>query len=93
MAQYCRDCNNLVTGNGIYCTAKNKTMAESTAKTTNNCKLFIFNRMDAFYENMDGYKSKKPPKFSGDDCIGQIKLDLNVEGRRKNDNIKVEETH
>lgn len=93
MAQYCRCCNNLVTGNGIYCTAKNKTMAESTAKTTNNCKLFIFNRMDAFYENMDGYKSKKPPKFSGDDCIGQIKLDLNVEGRRKNDNIKVEETH
>ena len=93
MAQYCRYCNNLVTGNGIYCTAKNKTMAESTAKTTNNCKLFIFNRMDAFYKNMDGYKSKKPPKFSGDDCIGQIKLDLNVEGRRKNDNIKVEETH
>lgn len=93
MAQYCRYCNNLVTGNGIYCTAKNKTMAESTAKTTNNCKLFIFNRMDAFYENMDGYKSKKPPKFSGDNCIGQIKLDLNVEGRRKNDNIKVEETH
>lgn len=93
MAQYCRYCNNLVTGNGIYCTAKNKTMAESIAKTTNNCKLFIFNRMDAFYENMDGYKSKKPPKFSGDDCIGQIKLDLNVEGRRKNDNIKVEETH
>lgn len=49
--------------------------------------------MDAFYENMNGYKSKKTPKFSGDDCIGQIKLDLNVEGRRKNDNIKVEETH
>lgn len=93
MAQYCRYCNNLVTGNGIYCTAKNKTMAESTAKTTNNCKLFIFNRMDAFYENMDGYKSKKPPKFSGDNCIGQIKLDLNVEERRENDNIKVEETH
>ena len=49
--------------------------------------------MDAFYENMDGYKSKKPPKFSGDNCIGQIKLDLNVEERRENDNIKVEETH
>lgn len=36
---------------------------------------------------------KKTPKLSGDDCIGQIKLDLNVEERRKNDNIKVEETH
>lgn len=93
MVQYCRYCNNLVTGNGIYCTEKNKIIAENTAKTTNNCKLFIFNRMDAFYENMDGYKSKKTPKFSGDDCIGQIKLDLNVEERRKNDNIKVEETH
>lgn len=65
-------------------------VAKNTSRLT---KKFIFNRMDAFYENMDGYKSKKPPKFSGDDCIGQIKLDLNVEGRRKNDNIKVEETH
>lgn len=93
MFQYCRYCANLVTENGIYCTEKNKNIAESTAKTTNNCKLFIFNCMDAFYENMDGYKSKKTPKLSGDDCIGQIKLDLNVEERRKNDNIKVEETH
>lgn len=56
MAQYYRYCNNLVTGNGIYCTEKNKTMSESTAKTTNNCKLYVFNHVDAFYENADGYR-------------------------------------
>ena len=32
MVQYCRYCNNLVTGNGIYCTEKNKIIAENTAK-------------------------------------------------------------
>ena len=93
MAQYCRYCNNLVTGNGIYCTEKNKIIAENTARTTNNCKLFIFNRMDAFCENMDGYKPQKPSKLSGDDCVGQMKFNLNIEERRKNDNIEIEETY
>lgn len=36
MRQYCRYCNNLVTGNGIYCCAKNKNIAESTAKSVNH---------------------------------------------------------
>lgn len=76
MAQYCRYCNNLVTGNGIYCTEKNKTMSESTAKTTNNCKLYVFNHVDAFYENAGGYRPRKPLKPIGDECAGQMKLDL-----------------
>ncbi len=76
MAQYCRYCNNLVTGNGIYCTEKNKTMSESTAKTTNNCKLYVFNHVDAFYENADGYRPRKPLKPICDECAGQMKLDL-----------------
>lgn len=57
MKQYCRYCNNLVTGNGTYCTAKNKEMRDSTAKSVNHCKEFEFNEMDAFFET-DGYKPR-----------------------------------
>lgn len=56
--QYCRYCTHLVTGNGIYCSAKNKEMAESTAKSVNHCKDFEFNSIDAFFET-DGYKPRK----------------------------------
>ena len=59
MKQYCRYCTNLVTGNGIYCTAKNKEIKESTAKAVNHCKEFELNKMDAFFET-DGYKPRKP---------------------------------
>ena len=58
MKQYCRYCAHLVTGNGIYCTCKNKEMAESTAKATNRCKEFEYNEIDAFFET-DGYKPRK----------------------------------
>lgn len=58
MKQYCRYCNNLVTGNGTYCTAKKKTMEDSTAKSVNHCKQFEFNEIDAFAET-DGYKPRK----------------------------------
>lgn len=53
MKQYCRYCNNLVTGNGTYCTAKNKEMRDSTAKSANHCKEFEFNEMDAFLKLTD----------------------------------------
>ena len=56
--QYCRYCTHLVTGNGIYCTIKNKVIAESTAKSLNHCKEFDFNSIDAFFET-DGYKPRK----------------------------------
>ena len=58
MKQYCRYCNNLVAGNGIYCCAKNKEIAESTAKSVNHCKQFEFNGMDAFFETA-GYKPRE----------------------------------
>ena len=58
MRQYCRYCNNLVTGNGIYCCAKNINIAESTAKSVNRCKEFELNTMDAFFET-SGYKPRK----------------------------------
>lgn len=51
-------------------------MTESTAKTTNNCKLYVFNHVDAFYENADGYRPRKPLKLICDECAGQMKLDL-----------------
>lgn len=57
MKQYCRYCNNLVTGNGTYCYAKEKEIADSTAKSVNHCKDFVFNEIDAFFET-DGYKPR-----------------------------------
>ena len=57
MKQYCRYCNNLVTGNGTYCTVKNKVIADSTAKSINHCKEFEFNEIDAFAETK-GYKPR-----------------------------------
>lgn len=57
MRQYCRYCNNLVAGNGTYCTVLNKEMSDSKAKHTNNCKHFEFNPMDAFAET-SGYKPR-----------------------------------
>ena len=58
MKQYCRYCANLVTGNGTYCTVKNKTMSDNTAKSVNHCNKFKSNEMDAFFET-DGYKPRK----------------------------------
>lgn len=48
--QYCRYCAHLCTGNGIWCSAKEKELAESTAKSTNHCRLFAFCVIDAFTE-------------------------------------------
>lgn len=66
MKQYCRYCNNLVTGNGTYCTAKNKEMRDSTAKSVNHCKEFEFNEMDAFFET-DGYKPRSARRIKPKD--------------------------
>lgn len=58
MKQYCRYCVHLHTGNGIWCDEKQKELAESTAKSANNCKLFEFCEMDAFFET-EGYKPRQ----------------------------------
>ena len=57
MRQYCRYCIHLCTGNGTYCAAKEKLIAESTAKSLNHCKQFEFCEVDAFGET-DGYKPR-----------------------------------
>lgn len=51
MAQYCRYCSFLVTGNGIYCTELNKEISEKYAKRVNKCNSFNLNTIDAFGEN------------------------------------------
>lgn len=68
MKQYCRYCSHLVTGNGTYCTAKNKVMRDSTAKSVNHCKEFEFNEIDAFFET-DGYKPRNPRKNNPNETI------------------------
>lgn len=73
MKQYCRYCNNLVTGNGTYCTTKNKEMSDSTAKSVNHCKEFEFNEIDAFGET-NGYKPKEP-KTTENSSFEQIRID------------------
>ena len=70
MVQYCRYCDHLCTGNGIWCSAKQKEIAESTAKSTNHCKLFSFNSIDAFFETGE-YKPREK-KFRN--CDGQISI-------------------
>ena len=59
MAQYCRYCNNFVTGNGDYCEKKEICMTEKQAKRTNKCKDFELNEIDAYYENLRGYHPRK----------------------------------
>lgn len=60
MKQYCRYCRWLVTGNGIYCTKRNREYTEQYAKSTNNCGDFELNVIDAFFENERGYQPREP---------------------------------
>ena len=62
MAQYCRYCAWLVTGNGTYCTAHEKEMPDKACKRTNKCKDFELNPMDAYAENLEGYKPRRAKK-------------------------------
>lgn len=62
MAQYCRYCIHLATGNGIWCGKHEKVMAESTAKVPNRCNDFDFCEIDAFAENMQPYRPRTPRK-------------------------------
>ena len=65
--QYCRYCNHLTTGNGIWCDARQITLSEKYAKATNTCKDFDFNPIDAFFENVNGYQPRKEkPKPDGE---------------------------
>ena len=48
-------------------------MSESTAKAVNNCKDFLFNEIDVFYEG-DMNKVYKPREPKKKQCDGQIEL-------------------
>lgn len=76
MKQYCRYCAHIVTGNGTWCSKKEKELAESTAKSVNHCKEFEFCEIDAFFET-DGYKPRER-KLSENEKIsaGQMEMEL-----------------
>lgn len=58
--QRCRYCQYLVTGNGIYCTKRNREYTEQYAKSTNNCGDFELNVVDAFGGDGQGYQPREP---------------------------------
>lgn len=62
MKQYCRYCANCVYGDCVWCDELNKVISESTAKSVNHCKSFIFNPIDAFnpFNALDETKRYKP---------------------------------
>ena len=72
MAQYCRYCSWFVTGNGDYCTLKEKELSSTYAKRTNQCADFSLNPIDAYGENLNGYQPRKPKRKDGE----QIKMEL-----------------
>lgn len=71
MAQYCRYCCYLCTGNGIWCDKQGREIREATAKSPNRCHDFAFCPMDAFAENEKGYRPRTQKKKQ---CDGQLKL-------------------
>lgn len=58
MKQYCRYCSHCCYGDVVYCSFKETTMSEESAKCVNQCKDFDFNPIDVF--NPD--KTYKPRK-------------------------------
>lgn len=64
----CRWCAELTTGNGIYCGAKKKELAESTTKRVNTCKMFRFVNMDAYdfseYKERADHQEQIPGQLS-----------------------------
>lgn len=62
MAQYCRYCSHFVTGNGNWCDARKIEPSDRYAKSTNRCRFFDLNPMDAFFENEKGYQPRKTAK-------------------------------
>lgn len=59
MKQYCRYCAYMISGDFNYCEVKKKCFSENTIKSVNHCKDFMFNPIDALFENKNEYKPKK----------------------------------
>jgi len=68
MRQYCRYCTYLSVGDRIYCWNKGKFLKKSTAISTNKCKLFDLNPIDAFRSNDKGYTPRVKKKIAPDEC-------------------------
>lgn len=65
MSQYCRYCNNFVTGNGNYCEVLEFEPSDKYAKRTNHCKHFDLNPIDAYAINEKGYRPRPEKKNDG----------------------------
>ena len=79
MAQYCRYCIHLATGNGIWCSKHEKELSESTAKCPNRCKDYDFCEIDAFAENMKPYRprsGKKKEQPPAEDRVSQEQMTM-----------------
>ena len=46
----CRYCSHLVTGDGIWCHARQRCYSEASTKRRNSCRSFEFNPVDAYLE-------------------------------------------
>ena len=73
MKQYCRYCCYLIVGDANYCSMRDKTISEATAKSTNRCHDFALNPIDAFGENNKGYTPRKKGEKKTQ-CDGQMKI-------------------
>lgn len=82
--QYCRYCNNLTYGDVPYCSVRKKVLSESYAKSTNRCKFFELNPIDAFYENLKGYRARGPRHLFGAEAK-QIFIDEMFTDMERND--------
>lgn len=81
MRQYCRYCNSLVTGNGIYCTFLDKERTEASTMVVNHCKHFEFNEIDAYNMDHKYHPKRQMPRDSANTQIeGQMSIEDYPEG-------------
>ena len=72
MAQYCRYCMCFVTGNGNWCEKKQIELSDRYAKSTNRCREFELNPIDAYGENEKGYQPRKQAKKQGEQIMMEV---------------------
>ena len=61
MAQYCRYCANMVSGDANYCEVKQRTFTDEQISRTNKCKDFELNPTDSLTGRT--YKPRKPKEI------------------------------
>lgn len=61
MAQYCRYCANMVSGDANYCDVKQRTFTDAQISRTNQCKDFELNPTDSLTGRT--YKPRAPKLF------------------------------